>query len=58
MHRDAFKRRLAFTFTVIILAQNNFLLLLKPFITTAVEYKAVLKLQVDSSLSKNQALIS
>ena len=45
MRNDAFKRRLAFSFTVIILAQNNFLLLVKPFITTVLEYKAILKLQ-------------
>ena len=43
MRSDAFKRSLAFSFTVIISAENNFLLLLKPFITTALEYKAVLK---------------
>ena len=44
MRSDAFKRRLTFSFTVIILAQNNFLLLLKPFITMALKYKAILKL--------------
>ena len=43
MHSDAFKRRLAFSFAVIILALNNFLLQLKGFITKALEYKAVLK---------------
>ena len=45
MYSDAFKRRPAFSFTVIILASNNFLLLLKSFITKALEYKAVLKKQ-------------
>ena len=42
MRSDAFKRKLAFSFTVIhkILA---FLLLLKSFITKTLEYKAVLK---------------
>ena len=44
MHSDAFKRRHVFSFTVIILASNNFLLLLKRLITKALEYKAILKL--------------
>ena len=42
MCTNAFKRRLAFRF--MISAKNNFLPLLKPFITTALEYKAILKL--------------
>ena len=33
IHSDAFKRRLAFSFTVIILTENNFLLLLNSFAT-------------------------
>ena len=37
MHNKAFGRRLAFGFTLIISAQNNFLLLLKCFITKALE---------------------
>ena len=44
MYNDAFKRRPAFGFTVTISTWNNFLLLIKPFNTTALEYKAVLKL--------------
>ena len=44
MRNNTFKRRLTFSFTVVISAQNNFLLLVKPFITTALKYKAVLKL--------------
>ena len=40
MHSDTFKRRLAFGFTVIVSAQNNFLLLFNIY---ALEYKAVLK---------------
>ena len=43
MHSYAFKRRSAFSFAYIILAQNNFLLLLKSFITMALKYKGVLK---------------
>ena len=38
MCSDAFKR-LAFSFIVIILAQNNFQLLLKSFTTKALEYR-------------------
>ena len=41
---DAIKRRSAFSFTVTNSAENNFLLLLKHFITTALEYKTILKL--------------
>ena len=40
MRSNAFGRRLAFSFTVIIL---DFLLLLKSFVTKALEYKVVLK---------------
>ena len=45
MHSDGFKRRLAFSFAVIIIfAFKNFLLLIiKSFITKALEYKAILK---------------
>ena len=43
MRSDAFKRRPVFSFTVTISTYNNFLLLLKSFITTALEYKAILK---------------
>ena len=40
VHADAFKRRLDFSYTVIISAlNNNFLLLLKSYITKALEYK-------------------
>ena len=42
MHSNAFKRRLAFSFTVIISALNNFLLLLK---TKVLEYKPLLSLK-------------
>ena len=45
MRINAYKRRPAFSFTVIISAKNNFLVLVKPFITTALEYRAVLRLQ-------------
>ena len=41
MRGDAFKIRPAFSFIVKIL---DFILLLKPFITTALEYKLILKL--------------
>ena len=44
MRSNAFKRTPGFNFTVTILAKNNFLLLLKLFITMALKYKAVLKL--------------
>ena len=43
MRSEAFKRRLAFSFTIIIL--QLYLLRLKSFITKALEYKAVLKFQ-------------
>ena len=43
MRSDTFKRRLAFSLTVLISAENNFLLLLKSYITMTLEYKAILK---------------
>ena len=44
MHSDEFKRWLAFSFTLIVLAENNFLPLLKSFINKTLKYKANLSL--------------
>ena len=46
MHSDTFKRRPALSFTVIFLALNNLLLLLKSFITEAQEFKADLSFKI------------
>ena len=42
---ESYKRRLAYSVTVRISAQNNFILLLKSFITRVLEYKAILNRQ-------------
>ena len=47
MRNDTFKRRPAFSLTVTISAQKYFLLLEKPFTTTALEYKAILQFKND-----------
>ena len=46
MRSDEFKRRLGLSFTVIVLAYNNFLLLLKSFINKTPKYKANLNLKI------------
>ena len=43
---EAFKTRVGFSFTVRVSPQNNFLLLLKRFITKALEYKARNELKI------------
>ena len=44
MHSDKFKRRLGFT--VMLLAENNFLSLLKSFINETLKYKVNLNLKI------------
>ena len=41
MHSDKFNRRLGFSFTVIVLAYNNFLPVLKNFINKTLKYRAL-----------------
>ena len=56
MGGKAFKSRLAYSVASIIMAENNFVTLLKCFITNVLKYKAHLKTSIDVLPFKNQVL--